>query len=276
MRMSHNSSLSVIIPTLNEECSLPQLLKALNKQEQVQLELIVADGGSTDKTQEIALSHEALWVSTEKGRGMQMNAGAAVASGDFLLFLHADSKLEDNNQFLANALQKIMAVEKNSGHKRVAGHFRLKFKREKKGSEFIFRHMEEKTGLNRTNTTNGDQGFLLRREFFHELRGFDYSMLFLEDQKLAENIRAKGKWVTLPGILVTSARRFELEGVTRRYILMSIIMGLYSTETEAFFKRVQGLYKVQSETEKLLLWPIFVIIWKMMWYDLGFVGSLKV
>jgi len=204
-----------------------------------------------------------------------MNAGAAIAKNEFLLFLHADSELEENDTFLANALQEIVSVEKEVGHYCVAGHFRLHFKRSQKGSEFTFRYMEGKTALNRVNTTNGDQGFLLRQAFFNDLGGFDTSMHFLEDQKLAEAIRIQAIWITVPGILSTSARRFEKEGVQRRYILMSIIMGVYSTETTAFFRRVQGLYRTQEDTEKLLLWPFFVVIWQMMWHDLGFKKSMK-
>ncbi len=274
-KMSLKNNLSVIIPTINEETSLSALLIALNGQKKVELEIIVADGGSTDKTREIALDHGARFVSSLKGRGRQMNAAAAMVHSDFLLFMHADSLLEGDCFFLANALKEIIAVEKELNHCRVAGHFRLKFKREKEGNDFIYRYMEGKTALNRVNTTNGDQGVLLRREFFHELGGFDQSSHFLEDQKLAESIRSKGKWITLPGGLITSARRFEKEGVWRRYMLMAIIMGMYATGSEAFFRRAQGVYRAQGDTETLLLWPFFAAIWKMMRRDLGFVGSLR-
>ena len=73
--------------------------------------------------------------------------------------------------------------------------------------------------------TNGDQGFLMCRSYFKELGGFNTDLPFLEDQDLAERIRSDGRWVTLPGVLQTSARRFETEGFHRRYILMAIMMG---------------------------------------------------
>jgi rSAM/selenodomain-associated transferase 2 len=247
-------SLSIIIPTLNEAEHLPALLADLRRQQGVTLEIIVADGGSRDGTLAIAESFGVHGLSTRQGRGAQMNAAAQRATSDTLLFLHADSRL-DPPDLLHRALQALTSARQ--GEEKIAGHFSLRFLRTTSRNNLAYRYLEAKSALNRVNTTNGDQGFLLRRDFFHQLGGFAEDLPFLEDQGLAEKIRAQGRWITLPGELKTSARRFESEGFHRRYILMSMMMGLYSIGEKDFFLRAPGVYKLQEETGKLCLSPFF-------------------
>jgi len=265
--------LSVIIPTLNEAENLPELLADLKQQQNILLEVIIADGGSTDATRSIAEACGAVFVSAVRGRGAQMNAAALQATGDYILFLHADSRIDDPS-LLSNAMDALIMAERESN--RIAGHFRLKFIRSTTCNAMAYRYAEEKTAFNRVNTTNGDQGLFLSKEFFRELGSFDESMPFLEDQRIAEKIRSQGKWITLPGYLKTSARRFEVEGFHRRYILMSMMMGLYSVGVEEFFIRAPGAYKVQQETGTLLLAPFFGLIWRMMREDWGLLRSIRV
>jgi len=125
------------------------------------------------------------------------------------------------------------------------------------------------------NTTNGDQGLLLAAAFFRSLGGFDEQLPFLEDQRLVAQIRRKGVLMTLPGLLKTSARRFEAEGFHRRYILMSIIMGLHSINEESFFARAPEVYRVQQDTGKLRLSPFFALLWDVIRRDWGFFGSIR-
>lgn len=254
------SLLTVIIPTLNEADNLTALLLDLQEQKNIDLEVIVADGGSRDSTCDIAAGFSVQIVRSHCGRGTQMNAAALCATGDYFLFLHADSRLDDH-ELLSHALLTLHmhATEDN----RIAGHFPLQFMRTTQRNAMAYRYAEEKSAFNRVNTTNGDQGFLLAREFFNELGGFDESLPFLEDQRLAEKIRAQGRWITLPGHLKTSARRFEREGIHRRYILMSIMMGLHNIGVEEFFTRAPGVYRVQEETGRLLLSPFFGLIRSM-------------
>lgn len=264
--------LSIIIPTLNEAEHLPALLEDLKHQENIFFEVIVGDGGSSDATREITEESGAVCVEAKRGRGAQMNAAATLASGAYLLFLHADSRIGIPN-LLRDAVHVITEERKSTPD--VAGHFRLQFIRSSKCNDMAYRYVEGKTAFNRVNTTNGDQGMLITRDFFIRLSGFDESLPFLEDQRIAEKIRQRGKWITLPGYLKTSARRFEMEGFHRRYILMSMMMGLYSVGIEEFFIRAPEVYQVQQNTGKLFLSPFFGLIWRMMRNDWKFWGSVR-
>lgn len=263
--------LSVIIPALNEAENLPGLLADLTRQENVALEIIIGDGGSTDATRHIAGQYGAGFVVAGRGRGRQMNAAAKTASGTYLLFLHADSRIDDCC-LLDNAVRFLRNQESAA---ELAGHFPLRFVRKLQGNNLAYRFAEEKSALNRVNTTNGDQGLLLSAGFFRSLGGLDESLPFLEDQRIAEKIRSIGRWITLPGYLKTSARRFEAEGFHRRYILMSMMMGLFSIGEESFFRQAPGVYRIQEETGRLLLSPFFALIWRMIFAEWGFTGTLR-
>lgn len=267
-------TLSVVIPTFNEAAALPALLQDLHRQKDISLEVIVGDGGSTDGTPDVARKKGARVVAAPCGRGSQMNAAAGKAQGRFLLFLHADSTIRDRC-LIANAVAALTRAMAQYQTDSIAGHFRLKFMRTQPRHELAYRYIEGKTRFNRPNTTNGDQGFLLKRSLFNQLAGFDESYPFLEDQKLAERIRQMGLWITLPGLLYSSARRFETEGFFQRYILMSIIMGAHSTGLDSFFRQTPAAYRLQHNTEKLLLGPFFGALWAVMHKELGLVRSVR-
>ncbi|NTV48752.1 MAG: glycosyltransferase [Geobacteraceae bacterium] len=273
MQQSSQTLLSIIVPTLNEAEYLPALLNDLKNQKNISLEIIVGDGGSSDATQSVAEEYGAVFVSARPGRGAQMNAAAGQATGRLVLFLHADSRIDDPS-LLSNAVRAITL--ESCKHNRVAGHFRLRFIRSTERNKMAYRYIEEKSAFSRVNTTNGDQGLLMAGEFFRNLGGFDESMPFLEDQRIAETIRSQGKLITLPGYLKTSARRFEAEGFHRRYILMSMMMGLHSVGVEEFFVRAPGVYRAQQDTGVLLLSPFFSLIWGMMSERWGIGGTLHI
>ena len=251
--------LSVIIPTLNEAATLPGLLEQLRRQGGVVVELLVADGGSRDDTTAQAEAGGATVVHAPKGRGAQMNAGARAASHSDLFFLHADSRLTDSGQ-LARAWIILQDHRRQQGHDRVAGHFKLRFVQQPPGGKRIFQFYEEKSALNRLECINGDQGCLLSHSFFKQLGGFDTSLPFLEDQKLAAQIFQKGCWITLPGILETSARRFQQEGLARRVILNALIMAFHAIEFQEFFEQAPSVYRRQDHSRRLHLAPFFRLV----------------
>ena len=251
--------LSVIVPTINEAESLPELLARLQQQQNIRLEVIVADGGSKDGTLAAAANAGAVQVHSGAGRGRQMNSAAVKASAPYLLFLHADS-LPTGDRQLYDALEMLKSSRARLGNERVAGHFSLRFRRHRKGYDLAYSYYQSKSALNRAECTNGDQGFLMSAEFFRELGGFDESLWFLEDQRLAEKIRRTGHWITLPGALETSARRFEREGLGRRMILSALIMNFHNIGLDEFFERAETVYRNQDSTGRLLMTPIFQLI----------------
>lgn len=247
-------TLSVIIPALNEARTLPRLLTQLQAQEISGLQIIVADGGSSDDTPALARANGATVVSSDRGRGLQMNTGAREAQSDWLLFLHADSELP-SHQLLADALALMRAAMPPSNGK-IAGHFPLKFLRVDSGQhDFFFRYVEGKSRVNRPYTINGDQGLLIPATYFHALGGFDESLPFLEDQRIAAKIFSTGRWLILPGHLITSARRFETEGHTQRYTLMALMMGLNAAGASEFFTRAPAIYTLHTQGQALDLQP---------------------
>lgn len=253
-------TLSVIIPCLNEAAALPALLADLRAQQGVTLQLIVADGGSQDGTVAMAQAAGAQVLHSARGRGVQMNAGARVATAPWLLFLHADTRLEHPRQ-LAESLAALRAED----DPRCAGHWGLRFARTRPGADTLYRYMEGKTRSNRPWTINGDQGLLIARAFFDELGGFDQRLSYFEDQRLAARIFAQGRWCLLPGTLTTSARRFEAEGAAERYTLMALMMALHAGGAEEFFTRAPQLYAAQSDTGALDLRPFLRLIRQIVW-----------
>jgi glycosyltransferase involved in cell wall biosynthesis len=157
MTLPAKPRLSVIIPTIDEAEVLPLLLGQLRQQHDIALEILIADGGSTDGSPEMGTRMGARVVTTDAGRGLQMNQAAAVSHGGFLLFLHADSTLTDERQ-LTTALDSLERRIEQRGDHRVAGHFRLRFQHRGSNRDAPYRYYEEKSALNRRECTNGDQG----------------------------------------------------------------------------------------------------------------------
>ncbi|MGH8541060.1 MAG: TIGR04283 family arsenosugar biosynthesis glycosyltransferase [Stenotrophobium sp.] len=252
--VSATPQLTVIISTLNEAATLPRLLAQLRAQQDIHLEIIVADGGSTDGTAQLAAVAGVRVITAPRGRSRQMNAGAAGARAATLLFLHADSQLE-NLHLLADALTALHAAAASAKHERIAGHWALCFAGYPPEAAAFYRHLQGKTALNRPYTINGDQGLLIRAHWLRELGGYDEYLPLLEDQCLAAKIFAQGQWLLLPGRLTTSARRFETEGRRERYILMAIIMGLHAAGAGEFFAQMPSIYAAQHEAGRLDLAP---------------------
>jgi rSAM/selenodomain-associated transferase 2 len=194
--------ISVIIPTLNEVARLPRVLA--NVQATLPgAEIIVVDGGSTDGTREIPLPPGVCFLSTAPGRGEQLATGAAHAHGRLLLFLHADTTLPAD----AAAL---LAREFADG-RTLIGTFRLSFDC---GSWFLCA-CAWFTRFDSVFTRFGDQGIVIRRDFYATLGGFPSWPLF-EDVELLRRARRLTSIRSFPAAVTTSARRFHRHGPLRR------------------------------------------------------------
>jgi rSAM/selenodomain-associated transferase 2 len=259
------AELAVIIPTLNEQTALPALLADLQAQQDVRLEVIVVDGGSADETRTLCRSLAAgatfpvKLISTNAGRAGQLNQGVLAARAPLLLFIHADTHLP-SPQLLAKALVCFQAQRENPNSNHIAGHFGLQFVRSGNDHPLAYYFYESKTRLNRMDTVNGDQGFMLSRAFFQELGGFDESLPYMEDARLARKIFTRGRWITLPGRLSTSARRFETEGLKERQTLNAFMCNFDNIGLDEFFTEAAGAYRVQRDSRRLNLKPFLLLI----------------
>ena len=243
--------LSIIIPTLNEEQHIQKLLLQLSAQKKVSFEIIVSDGGSKDATLKIAKDIGAVIVSGEPGRGKQLNNGAQYAKGEYFLFLHADSGIENKFQ-LKDSLDFIKGLSEPS-----AGHFKLNFFCDDPKVKKFLSFFEWKSSYNRDGTFSGDQGLLISKENFDKLGHFSEKFTFLEDKEFALRFSEIGNLVTLPGEIETSGRRFEAEGPLERSTLNLIIMSMFHLRLFDFFAVAPSIYREALDSERLDLFPFF-------------------
>lgn len=206
---------SVIIPTLNERALLPATIAVLEGCDAVH-EIIVADGGSTDGTCEwIAQQKTIRLLCCARGRGSQLNAGASIATGEVLFFLHADCLPSPQSfQAIACALKN----ERVSG-----GCFCIAFSKHEviPPLRLLARTINFRSRVARTAT--GDQGIFARRALYHQIGGFKPWPLF-EDIDFATRLKSQGKFVVLKPTLIISARRWKTYGVWRTTILMGLLL----------------------------------------------------
>lgn len=236
--MDASPALSIVIPTRNDAAALDALLDDLRAQEDLGLQVIVADSGSTDGTLEVARRADVV-VHAGRGRGRALNAGRRAATAPTLLFLHADSAFTHRRQ-LRDALAVLRSARRDGD--RVAGHFQL---------AFVWRgpapagaaYYEAKSGLGRVETVNGDQGLLIDADWFDALGGYDESLPFLEDRVMDRAIHRHGRWVLLPGRLRTSGRRFEEEGLAARQAGSALAICMHALGIRAYFEDAQALYR---------------------------------
>jgi rSAM/selenodomain-associated transferase 2 len=201
--------ISVIIPALDEALTLPPTLQAVRDLPCSEpIELIVADGGSRDNTAALAQQMGARLVSGVRGRARQMNLGAATASGDVLLFLHADTRLP------ANALQQVEAAVSKGA---LWGRFDVQIQGRARMLQVVAFMMNWRSRL--TGIATGDQAMFMTRSAFDALGGYPDQAL-MEDIEMSRRLKRLRAPACLSGPAITSGRRWETRGIWRTILLM--------------------------------------------------------
>lgn len=205
---------SIIIPVLNEEKIIEEVLKKLIKL-QGEKEIIVVDGGSTDNTSDIA-SKYAKVVKGRRGRAYQMNDGAKASKGDVLWFLHCDSKVCEKS---LNLIEEAI----NLGY--IGGGLRLYFY---DLDTYFMKFVSWSSNLRAKigGLYFGDQGIFIKREIFEKLGGFKEVPL-MEDWDMAMRLKKQGKMKMIDSKIGTSARKFKSEGQLKTLLFMHKIKLLY-------------------------------------------------
>jgi rSAM/selenodomain-associated transferase 2 len=202
-------ALSIIIPTLDEEARIGAALTALAPLRARGVEVIVADGGSRDRTTAIAAPFADQVITGPRGRSQQMNAGASVATGDVLLFLHADTTLPAD----ADAL----VIERFSQSGLAWGRFDVCIE----GSGLLLRLIAASMNWRSrvTGIATGDQAMFVTREAFSAAGGFS-DIALMEDVELSKRLKRISPPLCLAARVITSGRRWEQNGVLRTMLLM--------------------------------------------------------
>jgi rSAM/selenodomain-associated transferase 2 len=220
--------ISIVIPVLNEEKSLPAALTAL-----LALgpdEIIIVDGGSTDGTRAICKNFGLETLVTPPGRARQMNQGAVRATGDALLFLHADTRLPGSAfDDIRRALSDPACVGGRFDVELDGAHWMLKVI----GSMISLRSRFSKVAT-------GDQAIFARRTIFAEIGGYP-DIPLMEDLAFSRALRNRGTVACLHSRVLTSARRWETEGIWRTILRMWALKSLYLIGVSPFrLKRYYG------------------------------------
>ncbi len=191
--------LSIIIPTLNEAETIEQLLGFLKiNTDPNSIEIIVVDGGSTDKTVALAKDFGVTIINSSKAsRALQMNEGAATATGDVLYFVHADS-------FPPKSFFKDIRRVTENGYQ--AGRYRTKFNSTKRllSLNAFF------TRFDWLVCYGGDQTFFITHEFFKKINGYNPDLLIMEDYDITARAKQQGNYFIIPKDAVVSIRKYKV------------------------------------------------------------------
>ena len=216
--------LSVVIPTFNAADHLPRCLEAIHAAE----EIVVVDGGSSDDTTDIAERAGARLIEAPKGRGGQLRAGAQAARGDWLLFLHADTRLAADWRSAVDAHAR--------DHPGKAGYFRLRLADNAWQARAVERGVAVRTAL--LGLPYGDQGLLISRRLYDVVGGYR-SLPLMEDVDLAGRL-GRRRLGALRADAFTSSDRWRRDGWLRRSSRNLFCLGLYGIGVPA--ERIARLY----------------------------------
>ncbi|MFO1129116.1 MAG: TIGR04283 family arsenosugar biosynthesis glycosyltransferase [Rhodospirillales bacterium] len=210
--------LSVVIPTLNAAAQLKVLLDGIARvRSAMACEVIVADGGSSDATSLVASQGGAIFLEAVRGRGRQMASGAEAAAGDWLLFLHADTRLDPN---WVGVIDGFVADPANAFH---AGYFRFALDDDARGARLLERVVAWRSRF--LGLPYGDQGLLISRQFYDVLGGYKRIPL-MEDVDIVRRI-GRRKLIPLDATALTSAEKYQRDGYVVRPLVNLLLLGLY-------------------------------------------------
>lgn len=203
--------LSIVIPALNEAAGIEATLQALQPLRLRGVELVLADGGSSDATPTLAQPWVDAVVDAPRGRALQMNAGAARARADVLLFLHADTRLPPLADVLV--LQAVQRSDKGA----CWGRFDVRIE----GRPWMLRVVAVLMNLRSraSGIATGDQAIFITRGAFERVGGFPEQVL-MEDIEISRRLKRLGRPACLRARVCTSGRRWEQRGVWRTIVLM--------------------------------------------------------
>jgi rSAM/selenodomain-associated transferase 2 len=209
------AKLSIIIPVLNETSKIESCLDQLQLLRQQGHEVIVVDGGSNDNTVSLAIPLSDKVIQSKKSRAIQMNTGAAVATGQIFLFLHADTTPP-------SGIAGLFSHIKNSDNK--WGRFDVKLS----GHAFLFRIIEHCMNLRSrlTGIATGDQLIFIGRKLFDEINGFP-ELALMEDIAISKLLLKRTKPICFKERVITSSRRWEEKGIIRTILKMWLLRLLY-------------------------------------------------
>lgn len=201
--------LSIIIPTINEAADIVNTLSNLRRHKDDDIEIIIADGGSNDRT--VALSRPFIdnLVQSLPGRARQMNAGAMMAKGDVLLFLHADTRLPDD---FISAIEDALLPDET-----VWGYFDISLSGRRQSFRIIERMINMRTAI--TDVASGDQALFVTRRTFEKLGGYP-DIRLMEDIAFSRQLKRLSRPARIRQKAITSSRRWQEYGVTRTVLLM--------------------------------------------------------
>ncbi len=206
--------ISVIIPALNEAAEIARTLAAARASRDV--ELLVVDGVSEDDTLDVARREGAKVLKARRGRAAQMNAGARAASGDVLLFLHADTRLpRDFDRAVRESMRRSDVV---------AGAFRLTI--DAGGSSLRLIEAVANWRARKLQMPYGDQAIFTSASRFRAIGGYP-ELPFMEDFEMVRKLRRLGRIIVLPDSVLTSARRWRRVGAWRATWINQIAVAAY-------------------------------------------------
>ena len=222
--------ISVIIPALNEALFIRETLLALQPLRRSGHEVIVVDGGSHDITEAIAQPFSDHVIRSHRGRARQLNAGARIAKGDILLFLHADTTLpESADRFIIDGMKAVNTCW---------GRFDVRLSGRQPLLRIVEWLMNWRSRL--TGIATGDQGIFVLRDLFEKVGGFPEIDL-MEDIALSKLLRKNGHPLCLSQKVITSSRRWERNGIFRTILFMWHLRLIYALGANP--RRLAQLYE---------------------------------